>query len=142
MKEERLEEFMQNIKIINDKISIYENKEKGLSYPTTTVSLLCRVDTLELEKGNPKQPGKLERAIFEQKIENKEYKIEEIEKIVPKYEITKNEADKYTLTTKKVKGAKIYNVSNQLGILNSYQDNESAFKLCEEINKKVLGYIK
>ena len=38
------------------------------------------------------------------------------EKLVSKYEITKVEADRYTITSKKVKATHIYNVSNQAGI--------------------------
>ena len=60
------------------------------------------------------------------------------EKIVPKYEVTKIEADKFTLTTKKVKATHIWNVSNQLGIHATFENKDDAFKLCEEINKKVM----
>ena len=59
------------------------------------------------------------------------------EKLVSKYEITKVEADRYTITSKKVKATHIYNVSNQAGIHTTLEDKEAAFKLCEEINKKV-----
>ena len=137
MKDERLEEFMQHVSFKNDKIAIYENKEKGLSYPLTSATLLCRVDYLELES-NSKLAGALEKAKFEGKVENKDYTIQDIEKLVPKSDITKNDNDKYTLTKKTCKGAKIYNVSNQIGIINSYEDKDQAFKLCNEINDKVL----
>ena len=56
---------------------------------------------------------------------------------MPKYEITKIEADKYTITTKKVKATHIWNVTNQAGIHTTFENQEEAFKLCEEINKKV-----
>lgn len=137
MKDERLEEFMQHISFKSDKIAIYENKEKGLCYPLTSATLLCRVDYLELES-NSKVAGALEKAKFEGKVENKDYTIQDIEKLVPKSDITKNDADKFTLTKKTCKGAKIYNVSNQIGIINSYENKDQAFKLCNEINDKVL----
>lgn len=102
-------------------------------YPLGTASLLARVDYLELTK------EELEKAKFEQKVDKKEYKMYDCEKIVPKYEITKIESDKYVLTTKKVKATHIWNVSNQLGIHKTFEDQEEAFKLCDEINKKVMS---
>lgn len=63
-------------------------------------------------------------------------------KIVPKYSITKIEADKFTLTDKKVKATHIWNVSNQAGIHTTFENKEEAFKLCEEINNKVLEVLK
>lgn len=131
MIEQDLKQFMECIDIKGKEVSIYVNNEKGLMYPVGTRSLLCRVDYLELQK------NELEKAIFEQKVDKKEYKMYDCEKIVPKYEITKVEADKFTLTTKKVKATHIYNVSNQLGIHTTLEDKEEAFKLCEEINSKI-----
>ena len=142
MIDETLQEFMSKVDIKNKDVVIYINNEKGVMYPLSVAHLLCRVDYLELEKGNSKQAGKLEEAIFQKKIDNKDYKIVDIEKIVPKYEITKIEADRYTLTTKKCKGAKIYNVSNQAGIHTTFEDKEEAFKLCEEINNRVIASLK
>lgn len=135
MIEQNIQEFMNCIDIKSKEVSIYVNNEKGLMYPVGTSSLLCRVDYLELQK------NELEKAIFEQKIDKKEYKMYDCEKIVPKYEITKIEADKYTLTTKKVKATHIYNVSNQLGIHTTFEDKEEAFKLCNEINERIYGKI-
>ena len=135
MIEQNLTEFMNCIDIKSKEVSIYTNNEKGLMYPLGTTSLLCRVDYLELTK------EELEKAKFEQKIENKDYKMYDCERIVPKYEITKVEADKFTLTTKKIKATHIYNVSNNLGIHTTLEDKEEAFKLCEELNNKIYGKI-
>lgn len=135
MIEQDLKQFMECVDIKCKELSIYKNEEKGLMYPVGTTSLLCRVDYLELAD------KELEKAKFEQKIENKEYKMYDCERIVPKYEITKIEADKYTLTTKKIKATHIYNVSNQLGIHTTLEDKDEAFKLCEEINNKIYGKI-
>ena len=133
MIEENLRDYMEKVEIINKDISIYKNEEKGLMYPLGTASLLARVDYLELTK------EELEKAKFEQQIDKKDYEMFDCEKVVPKYEITKIEADKFTLTTKKVKATHIYNVKNQLGIHTTLEDKEEAFKLCEEINNKVVG---
>lgn len=131
MIDENLEEFMKSVDIKNKNVAIYSNKGKGIMYPLGLAHLLCRVDYLELGK------EELKKAKFEQKIEDKEYKMYDCEKLVSKYEITKVEADRYTITSKKVKATHIYNVSNQAGIHTTLEDKEEAFKLCEEINKKV-----
>lgn len=136
MKDENLQEFMSKIKIHNKEIAIYTNEEKGIQYPLGLASLLARVDYLELTK------GEIEKAKFEQKIEKKDYQMYDCTRVVSKYEITKVEADRFVLTDKKVKATHIWNVSNQLGIHTTLEDKEEAFKLCNEINKKVLEVYK
>lgn len=136
MKDENLQEFMSKVKIHNKEIAIYTNEEKGVQYPLGLASLLTRVDYLELTK------GEIEKAKFEQQIDKKEYKMYDCTRVVSKYEITKVEADRFVLTDKKVKATHIWNVSNQLGIHTTLEDKEEAFKLCNEINKKVLEVYK
>ena len=140
MKTEQLQDFMNKLEV-NEKIAIYKNEESGLMYPITLAHLLCRVDYLELESCK-KPAGELEKAKFKNIIEDKDYQLHDCEKLVPKSEITKKEEDFFTMTKKTYKGAKVWNVSNQLGIHTTYENQEDAFTLCEEINKKVLGYIK
>lgn len=135
MIEQSLEEFMNDVDITCKEVAIYKNKEKGLIYPLSVAHLLCRVDYLELTK------EELEKAQFEQKVDKGKYKMYDCTKIVPKYSITKIEADKFTLTDKKVKATHIWNVSNQAGIHTTFEDEEEAFKLCEEINNKVIGVL-
>lgn len=136
MIEENLTEFMEKVSINSKGVAIYRNDDKGLMYPLGLNHLLVRVDYLELQK------QELEKAKFEQKIDNKDYKMFDCEKLVSKYEITKIEADKFTLTTKKVKATHIWNVSNSAGIHQTFENKEEAFKLCEEINNKVIEYLK
>lgn len=136
MIEERLNEYMNKITIINDKISEYRDEEKGLIYPMTTAQLLARVDYLELTK------EELEKAKFEQKVEKKDYKMYDCERIVPKSTVTKDKKDQFTLTTSKVKATHIYNVTNQVGIHTTFEDKEKAIKLCDEINNKIFNVIK
>lgn len=133
---ENLNEFMNKVDIKNKSVAIYTNKEKGLIYPLSNATLLTRVDYLELTK------EELEKAKFENKVDKNDYKMYDCEKLVPKYEITKIEADKYTITTKKVKATHIWNVSNQMGIHTTFENQDEAFKLCEEINNKVLETLK
>ena len=136
MKDENLQEFMSKVKIHNKDIAVYTNEEKGVQYPLGVASLLARVDYLELTK------GEIEKAKFEQQIDKKEYKLYDCTRVVSKYEITKVEADRFVLTDKKVKATHIWNVSNQLGIHTTLEDKEEAFKLCEEINNKIVGFFK
>ena len=136
MKDENLQEFMSKVKIHNKDIAIYTNEEKGVQYPLGVASLLARVDYLELTK------GEIEKAKFEQQIDKKEYKMYDCTRVVSKYEITKVEADRFVLTDKKVKATHIWNVSNQLGIHTTLEDKEEAFKLCNEINEKVIKFFK
>lgn len=135
MIEQSLEEFMNDVTIECKEVAIYKNEEKGLIYPLSVAHLLTRVDYLELTK------EELEKAKFEQKVDKKDYKMYDCTKIVPKYSITKIEADKFTLTDKKVKATHIWNVSNQAGIHTTFENKEEAFKLCEEINGKVIGVL-
>lgn len=134
MIEENLKEFMSKVDIKSKEVSIYKNEEKGLLYPLGTNALLCRVDYLELTK------EELEKAKFEQQVDKKDYKMYDCVKIVPKYEITKIEADRLKLVDKKVKATHIYNVKNQLGIHTTLEDKDEAFKLATEINERVNGF--
>ena len=136
MIEENLQEFMDKVRIVNKDIVVYKNQEKGLLYNMNLTHLLCRVDYLELEK------DKLKEEIFKQKIDNKEYKMYDVEKKVPKSEVTKDKEDLFTITTKKVKATKIYNVSNAIGIHTTFEDAEEAFKLAISINEKVYANMK
>lgn len=136
MIDEDLRDFMDKVEIIKDNIGLYTNKERGLIYPLSVASLLCRVDYLELSK------EELNSAKFKKEIDDKDYTMYDLEKMVSKSEITKKQEDFYTLTKKTFKGCKIWNVSNQLKIHNTFEDKEEAIKLCEEINKKVLDSIK
>lgn len=136
MKSESLLEFMNNVDIKCKEIAIYTNKETGLSYPLSLAHLLTRVDYLELGK------EEIAKAKFEEKIDNKDYKMYDCEKLVPKSDITKNKEDMFTMTTKKYKGTHIWNVSNQVGIHSTFENQEEAFKLSEEINNKIVEYFK
>jgi hypothetical protein len=136
MIDENIKEFMNNIEIKTKQIAIYSNKEKGLVYPLSLATLLTRVDYLELTK------QELDKALFENKVDKGDYKMYDCERLVPKYEITKIEADKYVITSKKIKATHIWNVSNQAGIHQSFESQDEAFTLCEEINNKILEYMK
>ena len=133
MIDEKLTDYMQKISL--DKICIYKNEEKGIIYPLTPQHLLTRVDYLELDK------GELQKYIFEQKIDNKEYQMYDCSKPSPKYNRTKKKEDMYIIEDMKFKGTHIWNVSNQAGIHETFENKEDAIKLCESINTSLKHFL-
>ena len=132
----KLDEFMKNIEILGKEFSIYTDEEKGIMFPLNTVHLLTRVDMLELAK------EEYQVAKFQKKIDDLDYKIENIKRAVPKNEITGKDEDKFTITEKEVAVRKIWNVSNTAGAFKSFTDKEEAMKYSKKINKEVLEYLK
>lgn len=128
-------EFMDKVEILNKDLSIYRDKEKGSIFVLNTVHLVARVDYLELDK------QEYTIAKFQKKIEDLDYVIEDIDRPVPKNEITKKDEDKYTITNKKVSVRKVWNVSNGAGTYKSFTNKEDAMNLAEEINLKVIKYL-
>lgn len=132
----KLDEFMENVEILGKEFSMYVDDEKGVSFPLNTVHLLTRVDMLELSK------EEYQVAKFQKKIDDLDYKIENIKKPVPKNEITGKDEDKYTITEKEVAVRKIWNVSNTAGAFKSFTDKNEAMGYSKNINKEVLNYLK
>lgn len=132
----KLDEFMKNVEILGKEFSIYTDEEKGVSFPLNTVHLLTRVDMLELSK------EEYQVAKFQKKIDDLDYKIENIKKAVPKNEITGKDEDKFTITEKEVAVRKIWNVSNTAGAFKSFTDKNEAMGYSKNINKEVLNYLK
>ena len=126
---EKLSEYIKKIEI--DKMCFYRDLDKGIIYPLTPQHLLCRIDYLELDK------GELQKYKFEQKIEDKEYKMYDCIKPSPKYNRTKKKEDMYIIEDMKYKGTHIWNVSNQAGIHETFENKEDAIKLCEAINSSL-----
>ena len=132
----KLDEFMKSVEILGKEFSIYTDEEKGVSFPLNTVHLLTRVDMLELSK------EEYQVAKFQKKIDDLDYKIENIKKAVPKNEITGKDEDKFTITEKEVAVRKIWNVSNTAGAFKSFTDKNEAMGYSKNINKEVLNYLK
>lgn len=126
---ETLTEYMKKIEL--GKVCFYKDEEKGIIYPLTPQHLLPRVEYMELDK------NEVAKAIFEQKIDKKDYKMYDCTKPTSKYNLTKNKEDMYTITEMKYKGTHIWNVSNQAGIHETFENKEDAIKLCNEINSKI-----
>ena len=132
----KLDEFMEKVEILGKEFSMYVDDEKGVSFPLNTVHLLTRVDMLELSK------EEYQVAKFQKKIDDLDYKIENIKRAVPKNEITGKEEDKFTITEKEVAVRKIWNVSNTAGAFKSFTDKNEAMGYSKNINKEVLNYLK
>lgn len=132
----KLDEFMEKVEILGKEFSMYVDDEKGVSFPLNTVHLLTRVDMLELSK------EEYQVAKFQKKIDDLDYKIENIKRAVPKNEITGKDEDKFTITEKEVAVRKIWNVSNTAGAFKSFTDKEEAMEYSKNINKEVLNYLK
>lgn len=133
--EKDLISFMNNVKIINKDLSLYEDDEKGIMFYLNTVNLLTRVDLLELDE------VKYKIALFEKKIDKLDYIEEFIERPVPKNTITKKDEDKFTLINQKVKIKRVWNVSNTAGMFKSFTNKEEAIKFAKDINEKIENYL-
>ena len=132
----KLDEFMEKVEILGKEFSIYTDEEKGVAFPLNTVHLLTRVDMLELAK------EEYQVAKFQKKIDDLDYKIENIKRAVPKNEITGKDEDKFTITEKEVAVRKIWNVSNTAGAFKSFANKNEAMEYSKKINKEVLEYLK
>jgi hypothetical protein len=132
---ETLTEYMKKIELEKE-MCFYKDKEKGIQYPLTPQHLLARVDYMELDK------GEVEKYKFEQKIDKKDYTMFDCIKPVSKYQITKNKEDMYTITDMKFKGTHIWNVTNQAGIHETFENKEDANKLCNSINEQIRNLLK
>lgn len=132
----KLDEFMKDVEILGKEFSVYTDEKKGVMFPLNTVHLLTRVDMLELSK------EEYQAAKFQKKIDDLDYKIENIKKAVPKNEITGKDEDKFTITEKEVAVRKIWNVSNTAGAFKSFTDKNEAMGYSKNINKEVLNYLK
>ena len=132
--EKDLVKFNNCVEVINKEISRYEDP-KGTMFFVNTVNLLTSVEAMELSK------EELQKAIFENKVDDLKYEIEKVEKTVSKYSITKKEEDRYTLTNAKVDVRKVYNVVNGLKIHKSYTTKEEALEVANAINSKYIKYL-
>lgn len=139
MKNERLEEFMSKIRYVNDKLCFYEGECK---YPLTPSHLLARVDKIEAGTEKVNNISEYDKLVVEGKVQKLDYKEITKKVLIPKNEITGNKKDQYTIIEQEKPALEIWNVSNQVGIYTSFTTEEEANKLYNEINNKVIEYIK
>lgn len=127
-----LELFYKSIKIIDKTMTKYEDEDGNYSILPTS-ALLVGVDYNEFES------EQFKIAVFNGDIpKDFETKIKNIKKPVQKYELTKNPADKYTITDKEVAVRPVWFVLNTLGIKKAFNNKEEAIKIAKKINKKVI----
>ena len=129
MKIENIEDFMEHV-TVKKEMSEYYDPEKGIKYMIPNSYLWSRCDYLELTN------EELKKEQFSQNIEKTDLKFNYIEttRPKPKYEITKNEADKYTITDIKVKANQVWLVSNGLKFNKVFNNKEEALELTDKIN--------
>lgn len=132
--EKDLIKFNNCVEVINKEISRYEDP-KGTMFYVNTSKLLVSVEAMELSK------EELQKALFQNEVDDLKYKIEKVDKVVSKFSITKKEEDRYTLTNAKVDVRKVYNVVNGLKIHKSYTTKEEALEVANAINSKYIKYL-
>ena len=128
---------MSKVKTLCKDLCEYYDEEKGIKYLLPTSYVWARVDYFELTN------DELKKAIFEEqvdKIDDLNY-IESIRR-QSKYEITKREEDRWTITEAKVKVNQLWVVSNGMKIKNTFNNKEEAIKFLDEINEPLKAYLK
>lgn len=128
---DNLIDFMNKVEILNKDLARYKDEEKGIIFNLNTIQLLPRLDYLELDK------TQYETQKFEQKIDNLEYNIINVDKPASKYARTKKDEDKFIIENQKVAVRQIWNVINALGLHKSFNNKDEALKLYEAIYERV-----
>lgn len=128
---DNLIDFMNKVEILNKDLARYKDEEKGIIFSLNTIQLLPRLDYLELAK------TQYETQKFEQKIDNLEYNIINVDKPASKYARTKKDEDKFIIENQKVAVRQVWNVINALGLHKSFNNKDEALKLYEAIYERV-----
>lgn len=124
--------FGDKVRYLSKDFARYLDEEKGVEFIFNTINASVNVEYLELTK--PEYEG----AKFQKQIEDLDYEIGNVKKVVPKNEITGKDEDKFTLTEKEVSVRKIWKVSNKLGAYKCFTNKEEALELANLINWEVL----
>ena len=126
-----LEEYYENIEYLDKEIAKYEDKEGNMFFVNPS-NLLVAVQYQTLNKQEYEQAvfkGLVPKDIICKEIE--------IDKLVPKSEITHKDSDKTTITTIKQKAKEVWFVSNGLGMTKAYNNQEQAKEIANKINKEI-----
>ena len=104
-------------------------------------SLDAKVKALDSEKSILQ--GKLDSATEALEAEKKkiEKEINSDDELLYEVNYSFAKYDNVVITDKKYKGTHIWNVSNQAGIHETFENKEDAIKLCEEINSRLKDFI-
>lgn len=118
--EKDLFKFYENIKETNKTFAVYEDNEKGIKLAMNTINILPRLEYFEVDK------TMYDKLKFEEKIEDLEYNIIEVERPTLKSDITGKEKDKTTIVRTKVAVRQIWNVNVQAGASKCFVNKEDA----------------
>lgn len=132
MNTENIKEFMNNIHNINKDLSEYINEETGVKYIVPTPHLLARIEYTEASEKEKEQ------LLFKSAIDRLDYTTKMAKRPVVKSTITHDKKDDTTLVDSEIKVYQIWNVTNGLGVKQSFTTKEDAIKLYDEINTKIL----
>ena len=132
MNTENIKEFMNNIHNINKDLSEYINEETGVKYIVPTPHLLVRIEYTEATEKEKEQ------LLFKSAIDRLDYTAKMAKRPVVKSTITHDKKDDTTLVDSEIKVYKIWNVTNGLGVKQSFTTKEDAIKLYDEVNTKIL----
>ena len=132
MNNENITEYMKQINILNKELAEYINEETGVKYIVPVPHLLARIEYTEATEKEKEQ------LLFKGAIDRLEYNWKIAKRPVIKSTITKKKEDEHTIIDSDTKVFMIWNVTNGLGIKQSFTDKEEAIKLYDEVNKKIL----
>lgn len=134
---EDLKTFMSKITILNKDLSEYYDKEKGVKFLVPNSYIWTRLDYFEYTN------QELKKAIFEEQVDSGiEFNYIDSTRRQSKYEITKREEDRWTITESKVKVNQVWVVSNGMKYKQTFNNKEDALKLLDEINNPLKEYFK
>lgn len=124
-------EYYKNIKYLSKEVAEYKDNE-GNRFICNPASLILGIQYAELNK------EQFEQAKFQGLIDKDTiYKEIEIDKPIPKYDITHKPEDKYTITTAKQKVKQVWYLKNTLGINKACNSKEQADEIYEKINNEI-----
>ena len=128
-----LEEYYENLNLVNDKLALYEDKEGNIIPITPTIAMLVAVQYQTYNK------QEYEQAVFNQIIP-KDIICKETKRttIVSKEAITHNPKDKYTLVDKEETVKELWLITNGLGLKKAVNTKEEALSIANKINNKIL----
>lgn len=133
---ENLTKFMNKITLEKKNLANYKNSEEGIAYTVPIGHLIPRLDYYKLTD------EELNRMYFDQKVEKGiDFNKITVKRPYLKYNDTKKEEDKNVIIDKAFEVNQVWNVSNSLGIFNTFNNKETAIKYYEELRKKIVSAI-
>jgi hypothetical protein len=135
VKKENLEEYMNKINFeIGHNLAEYTDLEKGIIYPVTLPHLMPNLDYIEATD------DELKRLEFDLKIEKgMTFTKTKITRPYPKYEDTKKEEDKNIIIDKEYEVNQIWNVTNALNFVKTFNNRENAIEFYEDIKNTIIS---